>query len=340
LVLSWLAEIALNFKEQGNSYFKGKRWREAAEFYTQGIDAKPTDKALLEVLHINRAACNLELSLCFYFRLGGVLNDRTENYGKVLGDCSAAITINVKSSKAYYRSALALVALERYDEAVDSCSRCLGFDPTNQPVVSLKEKAEKLHDAKVKKEQEKQERVRVAEEKRKRLQVAFRVCGTFYSGSRTAHMGWQERNLVVAPNPKGTQEVDFRPRFDEEDPNQSTLIFPVHFLYPQHATSDTVSDFNEDLPFGDYLTTMFPPNATPPNWDKAGEYVNGRLSLYAATSKKRLLKIGKKMTLRDVIREAGKDGDGLELQGGCLAFIVVPRGEVETNWIAEFKRNK
>jgi hypothetical protein len=63
LVLSRVAEIALNFKEQGNSYFKGKRWREAVGFYTQGIDAKPTDKVLLEALHINRAACNLELGV-------------------------------------------------------------------------------------------------------------------------------------------------------------------------------------------------------------------------------------------------------------------------------------
>lgn len=134
--------------------------------------------------------------------------------------------------------------------------------------------------------------------------------------------------------------MDHKPRFDEEDPNQGTLIFPVHFLYPQHATSDMVPDFNEDAAFGDYLAAMFPPNAEPPDWDKIGEYVNGRLSIYAATSGKRLLKIGKKMTLRDVIREAGKDGDGLELQGGRLAFTVVPRGGVENNWIAEFKRCK
>lgn len=117
--------------------------------------------------------------MSFPFRLGGILNDRTENYGKVLRDCSAAIMVNTKSSKAYYRSALALVALERYDEAVDSCSRCLSFDPTNQPVVSLKEKAGKLHDAKVKKEQEKQERLRLAEEERRRLQLAFKVRHVF-----------------------------------------------------------------------------------------------------------------------------------------------------------------
>lgn len=70
-VLSRFAEIALNFKEQGNTYFKGKRWREAAGFYTQGIDVKPTDKALLEALHINRAACDLELGKRFHPGLAG-----------------------------------------------------------------------------------------------------------------------------------------------------------------------------------------------------------------------------------------------------------------------------
>jgi hypothetical protein len=54
-------EIARNFKEQGNEFFKGKRYREALGFYTQGMDAKPDDVQLKEALLLNRAACNLEL---------------------------------------------------------------------------------------------------------------------------------------------------------------------------------------------------------------------------------------------------------------------------------------
>ena len=54
-------EIAQNFKDQGNDYFKGKRYREALGFYTQGIDAQPTDASIREALLCNRAACNLEL---------------------------------------------------------------------------------------------------------------------------------------------------------------------------------------------------------------------------------------------------------------------------------------
>ncbi|KZP00686.1 hypothetical protein CALVIDRAFT_208284 [Calocera viscosa TUFC12733] len=37
----WCVQRALNFKELGNEYFRGKRWREAVGFYTQGIDACP-----------------------------------------------------------------------------------------------------------------------------------------------------------------------------------------------------------------------------------------------------------------------------------------------------------
>lgn len=57
-------EVALQFKEQANDYFKGKRFKEAIQFYTQSINANPSDKSLLESLYSNRAASNLELRRC------------------------------------------------------------------------------------------------------------------------------------------------------------------------------------------------------------------------------------------------------------------------------------
>ena len=62
------------------------------------------------------------------------------------------------------------------------------------------------------------------------------------------------------------------------------------------------------------------------------------------THNKRLLKIGKKMTLRDVFRSSaaktGEPQDGLELKDGCLTFAVLPRGDVERNWVEEFKKTR
>jgi len=98
-----------------------------------------------------------------------------ENYGSVLRDCSKAIELNPKSSKAYYRSALALVALERFDEAINCCLCCLQFDSKNKSVETVLLKAEKLQRENDKKEQQKQERIRKENEAKMRLDKAFQV---------------------------------------------------------------------------------------------------------------------------------------------------------------------
>jgi hypothetical protein len=85
------AEIAQNFREQGNDHAKAKNWREAKSYYDQAIAAlknpitKPQDpeegepdmevveldeeaerkkeRVIEEACYINRALCNLELSM-------------------------------------------------------------------------------------------------------------------------------------------------------------------------------------------------------------------------------------------------------------------------------------
>lgn len=118
----------------------------------------------------------------------------------------------------------------------------------------------------------------------------------------------------------------------------------MFFLYPQYATSDVIPEFVESTPFSAHIATMFPPNAQPPEWDPKGEYVDGRLVIYAMTHRKRLLKVGKKMTLRDLCNaaksKAGEPSDGLEVKDGCLTFVILPKGEVETKWVEEYKRTR
>lgn len=304
-------EIATNFKEQGNDYFKGKRYREAAGFYTQGIDANPTDNVLLEALLCNRAACNLEL----------------QNYGSVLRDCSKAMTINPKSLKSFYRSALALLALDRLDEALDCCERCLSFEGSNQAVRDVRDRVAKVKTEKDCRQREREERLLKERGERQLLQAALK-----------------ERHLFWTTSPQGTSENPYSPYFDPDDSSKSTLVLPVFFLYPQHATSDVISDFVEDTTFSAHLSQMFPPQAPAPGWDERGEYTATTLVVYAMTRRKRLLKVGRKMTLRDVcsaaLEKSGEPTDGLELKDGYLRFAVVPRGEVEQKWVAEFKSTR
>ncbi|KAJ6627495.1 hypothetical protein B0H10DRAFT_1779632 [Mycena sp. CBHHK59/15] len=303
-------EIAQNFKEQGNDYFKGKRYREALGFYTQGIDAKPTDVALQEALLCNRAACNLEL----------------KNNGSVLRDCSKALTLNPRSSKAFYRSALALMALERPEEALDCCDRCLALDPENKGVQTVRLRGQKLKTEMDRKEEDRLQRIQKVKEAKYKLSVAFR-----------------ERNLIEIPKKDGSANP-FAPHFDPEDPTDSTLIIPVFFLYPQYATSDVIPEFVEATPFAAHIATIFPPQAAPPDWDVNREYVDGQLVIYAMTHRKRLLKVGKKMSLRDVCSAAkGKEGeakDGLEVKDGCLTFVVLPKGDAEKKWVEEYKSTR
>jgi len=84
------AEIAHGFKEQGNEMAKAKRWKDGKEFYTKGIavlvnknksseeapnetlamqtkanqeDELRKEQALEAACYVNRALCNLELSM-------------------------------------------------------------------------------------------------------------------------------------------------------------------------------------------------------------------------------------------------------------------------------------
>ncbi|TFK29260.1 40S ribosomal protein S7 [Coprinopsis marcescibilis] len=303
-------EIATNFKEQGNNYFKGKRYREALGFYTQGVDAKPTDQHLMNVLLCNRAACNLEL----------------KNYGSVLRDCSTALKSDPTLAKAYYRSGQALLTLDRVDEALDCCDRSLKLDADNQSMQALREKVVSRKEVKDKAQRVKEERLKRERAAKAKLTAAFR-----------------ERNLVEIQKPDGS-ENPYQPHWDAEDPNDSTLIFPVFFLYPQYATSDIIPEFVEDTTYAAHLEQMFPPVGSAPEWDVKKEYTAKNLNVYAITQQKRLLKVGRKMSMRDVFKNAkpkpGEPSDGLEIKDGCLTFVVVPKGDAEQDWIRKFKASR
>ncbi|KAH7100580.1 TPR-like protein [Auriculariales sp. MPI-PUGE-AT-0066] len=290
-------EVAQNFKEQGNEAFKERRWRDALAFYAQGIAAKPTDASLLEALLCNSAASNLEL----------------QNYGSALKSCAAALAKNLKCTKAWYRSAVALNALERFEEAVDVCNRCLAYDPNNASITICLQKAMKGWELQKVKISEKQERLRRHREKEKALADAL-----------------QKRSLTKSLASSSTSEA---PPIEIDDENPDALILPVFLLYPQHATSDLISTFHEDTTFADHLAQMFPP---------LGAYTVENLTVYAASRSKRLFKIGKDKLLRDAILAPLKGtqavpGDGLEIREGCLNFVVLPRGIEEKKWVDKFK---
>jgi len=103
------------------------------------------------------------------------------------------------------------------------------------------------------------------------------------------------------------------------------------------------------MPFEFYLANVFPRGGPFRPWDTEQKYVNdGSLIIYTTTRRKRLLKVGRKITLRQLCRAAGSgsgsavgpDGkcDGLEVIDRCLSVVIVPKGEAERKWVEIFKR--
>jgi tetratricopeptide (TPR) repeat protein len=256
----------------------------------------------------------------------------------VLRDCAQVLTANPKSEKAYYRSAAALFALDRFEEAIDCCDRCLSFSPENEGVKALRQKALSAKDARLVKIKQAEAKERQAKMDRIKLASALKVEWSRMYGRRATDF-IQERNIVkLSDVPDGTP---YSTHFAES----GSLVFPVWFLYPQHGVSDMIQEFSEDTAFGDHLDAMFSPDGPPPPFDPSqSQYTNSNLVVYATTHRKRALKCGKRTTLRELLASAkakeGEKPDGIEMKDGCLNFVVVPKGDEEKKWIDEFKRNR
>lgn len=93
----------------------------------------------------------------------------------MLRDCANAISLHADASKAYYRSAQALLALDRPDEAVDVCQRCLTFDPENAGVKIALEKALRASASKKAKAAKKAQEAARKNAERQRLLNAFKA---------------------------------------------------------------------------------------------------------------------------------------------------------------------
>jgi hypothetical protein len=122
-------------------------------------------------------------------------------------------------------------------------------------------------------------------------------------------------------------------------------------MYPTHAQSDFITHFHQETSFDDQLAQMFPSSSTSAEipfagWDTKREYYTSNLVVYVETRHRRLLKVGKDLTLREVLSKgfrAPGDGvgkDGVVLKDGLLSFVVLPKGQEEKAWIEDFKKKR
>ncbi|KIW66282.1 hypothetical protein, variant [Phialophora macrospora] len=309
------AEVAQGFKERGNEMVAEKKWSDAKEFYTKGIavlsdkDEDKWDKAedqateesqrtlLIEQLHVNRARCNLEL----------------KNYRSTTLDCAAALRVNPSNIKAYYRSASALFALDKVLEALDVASRGSKLDPGN---VALKRLLDQIRArAQVK---EAQDRRRFTELKRKRQEM--QVLETALTARKVTVRGSKQ--------PPNLEDATIRLSPDPLSPT-SLLEFPVMLLYPMHNQTDFIKAWAEKDAITHHLSYILP---LP--WDTKNEYKLSTVDCYMDTISGGLMKVGKKLTLLDVLSN-GKT----EVVDGLVRIYVVPSSQAP-RWIEEVKKKK
>ncbi|KAL1957557.1 hypothetical protein VTO42DRAFT_5784 [Malbranchea cinnamomea] len=307
------AEIAQGFRETGNELAREKKWSDAREFYSKAIATltgedkweKPKDpeaearqqRETLEASYVNRALCQLEL----------------KNYRSTTLDCAAALKLNPKNIKAYYRSATALYALDKIPEAEDACTRGLLIDPNNKSLQNLSTKISARKavleqiTAKKKAEEERRKREKLT------LQVALRA-----------------RNIKVRETEKPPELEDAVMHLSPDPLSpESNVVFPCVLLYPVDMQSDFIKAFNETDSINDHLSYIFP---LP--WDTKGEYSIETVDCYMETATGGLIKAGKKMSLLQILM-----GGKVEVVDGLVRINVVPTKKAKA-WIEELKAKK
>lgn len=315
-------ENATDFKASGNEAFREKRWADAREFYGRGIalingeekrrarrDIPPhandplgddagevaAQRAVLEALYVNRAACQLELG----------------NHRQCWLDCAAALALNSRNVKAWYRSAKALLAVGRVAEADEACAGGLAVDASNGPLRAIAREIVATADADARK---------VAEEERRKVEGARR--GVKLRRALEAR-GVKVRKSALPPD-TGDARLEL-----VEDGGEGTLTFPSVLLYPAHYESDFIKAFSEKESLMQHFGYVFP---LP--WDKAGEYSANGVECFMETVTGGLVKVGKKVALLKVVSM-----DNVEVVDGVVKIYVIPKPKAE-GWVAEFKAAK
>ncbi|KAL4438075.1 hypothetical protein ABPG74_016854 [Tetrahymena malaccensis] len=215
--------LAQNFKRQGNEHFKkgeGKRYfiRQALNAYTEGIEARSSEKDVNAQLHNNRALMNMKL----------------KNFGKAIDDCKMAIKYDEKFIKAYFRKAQIESLLRRYDESLLTCLTGLQHEPNNKELLDIKKESEKQI------ENERKRREKIQEHKNTQTLLLHTELK-----KRKIYLGNQMMDF-----PDSCKKCVY---LDDE----KVLHIPIFVHYPEFSQMDYIDDTREKDVLKDHLAAIF-----------------------------------------------------------------------------------
>ncbi|CDI87887.1 peptidyl-prolyl isomerase, putative [Eimeria praecox] len=135
-------QAALDEKEKGNDAFKKKNLPEATAAYREGLCYLEHSEQWTEQQQIQKqsveVSLRLNLSNCYL---------KTGEYAQAIDEASAAIKLDEKNSKAWYRRGVARAAFGFLDEARCDLASAARLDPRNVEIRNeLKKCKEKLEE--------------------------------------------------------------------------------------------------------------------------------------------------------------------------------------------------
>lgn len=119
-------ENAERLKGFGNIAMQKKKYEKAKYYYTKALEIIPAGPTS-HVYFSNRAAALLSM----------------RNFNEAVWDAERSIALKPDYAKAYARLGLAYFLLERYQDAVDSYTQAVKYDPSNETSVLYLEKSKK-----------------------------------------------------------------------------------------------------------------------------------------------------------------------------------------------------
>ncbi|XP_077463159.1 tetratricopeptide repeat protein 4 [Stigmatopora argus] len=305
------AEKAQSLKNEGNEYFKEKKYQKAIVAYTAALKNKFDDQDLDTVLLTNRAAA--------HFHLG--------NMRSALIDSANARKLKPQHLKALIRGAQCCIELRNFAAAIQWCEEGLQAHPSDKKLQDLRTAADKCKRA----SERDARRAKVKEKKlnnqKDALLSAIKTRGIKLvksvkprdsgsdgedddEGSSTA---MAELSLEGLSSHQATGAQVF---LDEQD----SLHWPVLFLYPEHQQSDFIAAFCENNRFLDHFVVMFGEEL--PSWDVDRKYHLQNLQLFFEDEETQTLyKVDPETSLLKVLQHKR-----YFVKAGTPSFIILVNG--------------
>ncbi|KAI9815211.1 MAG: hypothetical protein M1832_005546 [Thelocarpon impressellum] len=294
-------EVASNFRTQGNEAHRGRQYGDAVQFYTRGL------AALAPPSSSSPSSPDGELYRTLLLNRAAS-NLALQNYGHVITDTAPLLALDRTHPKAAFRAASAHLALARPEEALSILSAASTAHPDAEELLALSTRALALQSSQ-----------RELKAREAHALAVVQALSTAFSRRQIPTRTSASPPSLESASPSLASALD----------PSSALSIPVLLLYPLAAESDLLKAVavDEDT-LGRHLEYILPPP-----WDEKGEYTPGGVGCYAETTTGGLLKVGTKVAIAEVFRQAGGK---LEVLDGLVKVFVVPRAS-SASWISTFK---